>query len=346
MLCMLGAQLNALQGQKIDLDPAKFTYTYRDYPKDSLPKEYVTYSVSCEFDKAGYAAFSESEIKEGTVLAGWKRLEDKAHLQIQVTLGDIIDTYPNIVVRNEDIKDNTGKVTGIKYFYHLETYFSIVAIAKIKDYQGKLWGEITERSNGFRYVSREFLTSDEATKAYNKEQRDLFREHAPNIKKSKLAVLSRELSDKLGFSVRTGTDALWILDSKAHPETPAHKKAHQTTVEILNKMSPDSALTDIKAALKPVLDYFESLKTKYNKDEKRDRKMRYASFFNKAKIYLYLDDPDAAIQEAEGLIKNDYDVKDGKKLIEAANLLKTLFRKNNTNTRHFSIELDKLEGPK
>ncbi len=74
--------------------------------------------------------------------------------------------------------------------------------------------------------------------------------------------------------------------------------------------------------------------------------MRYASYYNKAKLYLYLDDPDAAIQEAEGLIKNDYDVKDGKKIIETAKKLKELFNKKKVNTRHFSFDLNKVEGIK
>ncbi len=69
--------------------------------------------------------------------------------------------------------------------------------------------------------------------------------------------------------------------------------------------------------------------------------MRYSAYYNKAKIYLILDNPEAAIKECEALIANDYDTKDGERMRKEAEALISLFQKNNRNSRHFSIDLSK-----
>lgn len=66
--------------------------------------------------------------------------------------------------------------------------------------------------------------------------------------------------------------------------------------------------------------------------------MRYASFFNLAKIHYYLDDPDAAMQAAGELMLNEYDEKDGRRLEAAATELKLLLKQNKFTSRHFPIE--------
>jgi hypothetical protein len=56
--------------------------------------------------------------------------------------------------------------------------------------------------------------------------------------------------------------------------------------------------------------------------------------------------PELAIKEAEGLIANDFDEKDGKWLKEEAERMIKSFKANNTTTRHFTIDLARAEGPK
>ncbi len=86
--------------------------------------------------------------------------------------------------------------------------------------------------------------------------------------------------------------------------------------------------------LTPLIDYLQALKTKYTGDDKRNKKMRYSAFYNLSNIYYYLDMPEKAKIEAEGLIKNDFDEKDGEELIKAADRLKEVFAKTNFKTRH------------
>ena len=53
-------------------------------------------------------------------------------------------------------------------------------------------------------------------------------------------------------------------------------------------MNPDEPLDKVKEKMKPVISYFEKLKTIYTGSDKEAKKLRYSSYYNLAKIYLYL----------------------------------------------------------
>ena len=95
----------------------------------------------------------------------------------------------------------------------------------------------------------------------------------------------------------------------------------------------------------PKTAYYELMKKRYSSDSKADRKMRYASHFNLAKIHYYLDNPDAAMREAGELVMNKYDEKDGRRLEAAATDLKILLKQNKFSARHFSLKVDHYSAP-
>jgi len=62
-------------------------------------------------------------------------------------------------------------------------------------------------------------------------------------------------------------------------------------------------------------------------------------------LYYYLDDPQAMLKEAGGLILNDYDTRDGKAFESSALRLKKLFDDTKIYTRHFAIDISTFRGP-
>ncbi|HYC29728.1 MAG TPA: hypothetical protein VEB42_12940, partial [Chitinophagaceae bacterium] len=66
---------------------------------------------------------------------------------------------------------------------------------------------------------------------------------------------------------------------------------------------------------------------------------------NLAKIYWYLDDPDSAMKEANEVIINGYDAKDGSRLEAGATDLKALMRSARIYTRHFRVPVQEYQGP-
>ncbi len=110
-------------------------------------------------------------------------------------------------------------------------------------------------------------------------------------------------------------------------------------------MTADKPIDQIKEQLKPAIDYFEKIKRKYTSTSKHDRKIRYASYYNLAVLYYYLDDPQMMMKEANGLVLNDFDTRDGKAFEQSATRLKNLFLQNNIYTRHFGIDTSAFKGP-
>ena len=84
-----------------------------------------------------------------------------------------------------------------------------------------------------------------------------------------------------------------------------------------------------------MIKYFDELKTKYSEDEKAHKKLRYSAWYNNAVLYMILDMPVNAVAEAEGLIANDYDKKDGERLKKDAEEMMELLNKNHISSRHF-----------
>ena len=62
-------------------------------------------------------------------------------------------------------------------------------------------------------------------------------------------------------------------------------------------------------------------------------------------FYHYLDDPQAMMKEANGLVLNDYDAKDGKGFESVALDLKNQFLNANMDTRHVPIDTTQYKRP-
>jgi hypothetical protein len=157
--------------------------------------------------------------------------------------------------------------------------------------------------------------------------------------------LSERITDNFGFSEATVNDFMWIIDSKKHPEYTAHRKAFQQMNEVLFNMNANTPIEGVREQLKQVIDYFEKIKRNYPSSRKHDRKIRYASYFNLAVLYYYLDDPQSMMKEANGLVLNDFDAKDGRGFEQTATWLKNLFQQTNIYTRHFPIDPSRFKGP-
>ena len=153
------------------------------------------------------------------------------------------------------------------------------------------------------------------------------------------------LPDNFGFNEVSVRDFMWIINSRKYPEYSANRMAFQNMNDVLFEMNANTAINGAQERLKPAIQYFESIKKKYSSSSKHDRKIRYSSYFNLAVLYYYLDDPQLMIKEANGLILNDFDTKDGKGFEKTAIWLKNLFQLSNVFTRHFSIDTSAFRGP-
>ncbi len=334
-------------GQKVDLDKFNFTFEYRDLPLLPQKPEYNTFSVKTNTNSAVRDNYSDTGIEELVNIQGWKRVSGvNGHLIVSVSLDDLIIASSNVTERVDIQKDKDGKETGRKYYYKVDAVYSWQGRAAVRDFKGAEIGNTSLGSSTTKtWSSSEYSTRKEAADYFNNNRTEIKGGLIRGEVNAALSALSRWLSDNYGYSVRKEPEILWILDAKKHPETAAQKENWLVFKAAVATVTADNLPDETIEKFKTVIAYFDGIPARFATEDKNDKKMRYASYYNKAKIYLYLDLPELAIKEAESLIANVYDDGDGKRLKKEAEALVKLFEKNNKISRHFSIDLSAAAAP-
>jgi len=332
--------------KNVDLDRYNFTVQYRSLPKLRIDSTYRTYNVNVEGTKLMQSYLQEMDPEKSVLLEGWRKLPNDGHISINVKLEDLLPESVSVKERVESIKDKNG-VINTKTFYHQEVVYTFGAIASISDYKGMHMMDEVLADRGYKqmYSSPEFAIRTIAEGYFMLNALTVTRELYRNCVTRAMHYLSNRITENFGFNEVTVNDHMWIVDSRKHPEYAAHRQAFQKLNEALFNMNANQSIDGVREQLKPVIDYFESIKKKYTSTSKHDRKIRYASYFNLAVLYYYLDDPQSMMKEASGLVLNDFDAKDGKAFEQTATWLKNLFQQANIYTRHFSIDPSSFKGP-
>jgi hypothetical protein len=334
-------------GQRVDLDKYNFNASYIDLPSMVIDTSYRTYFVEIDASSGIRKDLDEENPVDMVHIQGWKKLSAIGHVKIFTRLEDIFVDNVEVKERVEIIKDKNGKETGQKKYYYLQILYTFAAEAKLIDYKANLIANWTLADRDYiqTYKTKEFSSFIEASLYLKFRGVDFTKEIGKRAVRKAMNYLSESMTENFGFTIRTVTDFLWILDSKKHPEYQPHRKAWMLFKQAMFQMSAEQPLDEVKRSLFSVINYYESIKKKYSSNSKADRKLRYASCFNLAKIYYYLDDPDAAMREAGELMINEYDEKDGRRLEAYATELKNIFRETKFNSRHFSLETENYTAP-
>lgn len=339
--------LTLIAQKKVDLDRFYFTTQYRSLPKMKTDSTYRTYNVVVEGTKL-MQAFLQDVYPEKTIqLEGWRKLPERGHLTIKVNLEDILPESYSIKERIESIKNNRGQVTGTRTLYYQEVVYTFAATAHINDHIGIhiMDMALANREHKQLYKSPEFAIRVMAEGYFLLNSLNITSDLYRNCVNRAAHLLNDRINDNFGYREVTVKDQMWIVGSRKHPQYTAHRQAFQQLSEILFSMSAAKPIDDKREQLKPVIEYFEKIKKTYTSSKKHDRKIRYASYYNLAVLYYYLDDPQMMMKEASGLVLNDFDVRDGKAFEQSAMRLKNLFQQNNINTRHFEIDPSSFKGP-
>ena len=334
-------------GDNVDLDKYSFNANYLDLPHRALDTSYRTYYVKIEATPGVALSFLGEKPEDMVAITGWRKLVGNAHINVIPRCEEVLIDNTDIMERAEAIKDKNGVQTGTRKYYYVRISYTFAAQVKVTDYKGNILlnYSLANRESKQTFNTQEFSTYNDASYYWKYQFLIVTREIIRKEVAETLRQLSTDLTYNYGFTPRSVNDFLWIVDLKKHPEYYDHRKAWVNFKQAMFQMSCEQPLDEVKELMKPVIAYFENVRKKYNSDSKGDRKMRYASCYNLAKIYYYLDDPDAAMREAGLLMLADYDEKDGKRLEASAMELKNMLRLNKLTTRHFSINAEQYLGP-
>lgn len=347
LILLLFITTSVLAQRNVDLDRYHFTVQYRSLPAMKLDSTYRTYNVKVEGTKLMQPMLSQMHPEKNVLLEGWRKLPSNGHLTIRVKMEDILPESVSVKVRTENVTDKNGKVTGTRNFYHEDVIYTFAATASIDDYKGvHIMDEVlANRAYKQTYSSPEFASRTMAEGYFAINALRLTNTLYQNCVNRATGYLSERITQNFGFSEVTANDYMWIVDSKKDPEYTPERQAILKITEVLFDMKANAPITGVRDELKPVIEYFENLRNLYTSTSRHDRKIRYASYYNLAVLYYYLDDPQSMMSAAAGLELNDFDANDANGFKQSAARLKNLFEQTNIYTRHFAIDTTLYRGP-
>jgi hypothetical protein len=347
IIILLLLPVAAIAQRNVDLDRYNFSVQFRALPEMQIDSTYRTYNVEIEGTKMMQSFLKDMAPEKSVLLQGWKKLNSDGHISIKIKLDDLLPESISVKERLENITDRKGQVTGTRKLYYQEIVYTFAATASIVDYKGMhIMDEVlASRSYKQVYKSPEFAIRQMAEGYFLLNSISKTGELYRNCVVRAMHYLSNQLTNNFGYTDVTVNDHMWIVDSKKDPEYDDHRQAFRQLSDVLFSMNASTSIDAAREQLKPVIEYFDRIKTEYTSSSKHDRKLRYASYFNLAVLYYYLDDPQKMMKEANGLILNDYDTRDGRAFEESAIRLKNLFQRANIYTRHFPIDINSFRGP-
>jgi hypothetical protein len=347
LLLLYITPLTLFAQKRVDLDRFDFKVQFRSLPNIYVDSNYRTYNVTVSNSKLMNPFIQGTEPANSVFLEGWRKLADDGHLNIQVKLEDLLPESVTVKQRVVNITNRAGTVTGTNTLYYQQVVYTFAATARISDHKGAHVMDEVLANRGYKqvYNSPEFAIRALAEGYFLLNSPTVTKQLYQSCVNRAMHYLSRRITDNFGFEEVTVNDHMWVIGSRKHPEYDDHRKAFREMNEVLFSMSANRSIDGAREKLKPVIDYFEKIKTDYSSNKKHDRKIRYASYFNLAVLYYYLDDPELMMKEANGLILNDFHTAVGNSFRETALRLKNQFQRTNIYTRHFPIDTNSFKGP-
>lgn len=353
--------------QKVDLDRFYFDVSFQNLPEEVVPFEQRTYATTIITDGPISKQFESAKILNNDLyISGWKKVTEKPTIILVLNLADFYEAGTKVNTRTVEEKDKDGKVIKSYPMYTITTTYrgnangTLTSILQPKEAptpvavveapkptnrflkstnQEAPKVENTNDHKKFNFSGDVTYTTGESKSLASLEQaneqnrRNDFNVRLRQFVNDCIAKANYRLNNLYGFSPISFKEQLWIIDSKEE-EGAIQKEAIEAVKLQFSGMKADQPIDKLTADLQPLIEYFDSLKTKYTEDNKGSKKIRYSAYYNLGKIYLYLDQPEKAIKEGEGLIANDYDKKDGKDIIDAGAKLVERFNKTQLRTRH------------
>ncbi|MFC5408873.1 hypothetical protein ACFPMF_06120 [Larkinella bovis] len=355
----------AVRAQKVDLDRFYFDAGYLILPKEYTPANQRTFGVRVISSPSVASAYPDAAVYEKIGLSGFERVENNPAVGIQIEFGNVRFEKSDTKIRTEEKKDKDGKVTSKTDYYSITVRYSFSGNYKIlgtrtdekslsrkekekarnlqsnRFLQGASQADPTKSvtTSGYfptelSYTTIEYKNLADARRYIDQNQQTIRTDLITKYVNDALVRVNEDANRWYGYVPTQTREFLWILDSKSHPEYPIQQEAIKAVKELSKRMVATQPIDQLARDLQPVLDYFQELKNKYPGSDKRNQKMRYSAFYNLMVLNYFLDRPDQALVEADGLIKNGYDTKDGERYAGWSEELKKMLDKHQMTSRH------------
>ena len=192
--------------------------------------------------------------------------------------------------------------------------------------------------NSYEYQTRESTSSVAASKEYSDNSYSAFLQHKEAYKRDLASLINNNMNYYYGYRPVKEVVKFKRLDSEDHPEFNMFDNATKAMKVILEKMRYNQSIDQIKKDLEPIIGYFNSVAMKLkSSDQKHEKRLRAACYYNLAQLYYYLDEHDKVIEIGNAIIQSKHDEDDGEMFIEKAEIMKKALAFHDMKSRHVDM---------
>ncbi|KAB1160334.1 hypothetical protein F7018_00210 [Tenacibaculum aiptasiae] len=318
-----------LAAQSTNLDRERFSVSYVKLPSDPIiDHDKRTFSINLN----------------GISIQGYSRVNAPGTLDIKYNFEGTTVSDISIEKIKHEKKNKDGKVISVSYTYKAKAkYTSRATINVINSFNGKSYEQNFQEKS--YYTSNAYNSYYKAERHYAINKYDIKSNHRSKHKTGIKSSIKSYLNSRYGYiPFTTNREFLWILGSDRHPEHKKHHEAYNKVKTIFAKMKYDEPMDEIHKELEPVIQYFNDVIPRYPGKKRKMRKVKYASYYNLANIYYYLDMPEKVKENAQKLIENGYDKSDGKRFLRYADALIKDLETNQMKSRHMKVITEDLSN--
>jgi hypothetical protein len=323
--------------QKIDLDKVNVLTKMQILPEKELGADVTTFAVELkgESNLSNWGFNPEKIQKDYGILYGFQQTTTNPQLKWMMTMAPINFVDYSMKNRSETVKDKTGRETTTNYFWYELTYVKGFT-STLTNEKGDVLAKY-ESGYGNRHVhkSSETTSYESLKKEYNEERQNVEQQIARSVVGAEFGAIFNYMNRKVGYMPYDNRFIVWETDSPKHAESNDFAKNTAELKRLFSVIKADKVEDSIKNGLEKIAAYYKGVAEKYtNPSEKAEKKLRYASYFNMAQLYLHLDRLDESAEWAKKVVENDYDKKDGERIIkEIAEVKKDMERIKTTSRR-------------
>ena len=288
-------------GQKLKDKQIKFHYV--DLPSETLPADFLTYSVKVYGGNAGSSAGS---LAQSIKMSAFKRLEPsegkQGHLRITVNTGYTRSGRAERKTETKTTKDKEGKETTTKYYWYSVPYSTTTSYSIVGP-KGKIFAE-------GRYPVNKTLNTTKYTNAstgYNARTENIAKLRNNFVNEARNDVMSRArtaTSNGFDFAQRYQMEQFYFITK--HDQEDAYVKAFDVAKEVFE--NPDNrckSSTEIRQELEAPIAFWERESEKKPNGDKKLQRLYQAANYNLAVVNFYLDDFDATNKYAINVINEE-----------------------------------------
>jgi hypothetical protein len=325
------------QTKNVNVDNYRFNYVYRTSPLEPRNPLFFYFSSSVNATPAAKKNISVEEVNDALYVAGQMRTKDlaSADLSLELTLGNVIIKSSEVKDRTESTKNKDGSTTTVHH-YSVHVTYTFESSYVIKDKEKVLnKGAIYIPTSSETFFSDEYGTYKEAADFWNNNKEVHISNFYRNLSIKSANSVSSIASSRYGFPVVKGNEIIKTIDEKKHDENLTFRNASDELKKQLEAMNENTPMD--REVIDGLIAYFSSIQDKYTNpaNSKADKNLRYASYYNLCKIYIYLDEPENVAPWADLILSNGQDTKDCERMKKEAEEVAKILGRTEVKTRHF-----------